>query len=112
MTQPDSTPASDVEVVDEPEHNRFVARIDGATVAYSAYRLLGDRIWFLHTETDERVEGRGIGSRLVAGALDQVRERNLRVIAKCPFVASYIKRHRAYADLLDDRDGKPSASPA
>jgi predicted GNAT family acetyltransferase len=44
--------------------------------------------------------GKGIGSRLIKGALDQVRADGLKVIAQCAFVEAYIERHPEYADLL------------
>jgi predicted GNAT family acetyltransferase len=90
----------DVRVTDNPETSRYEAALDGQVVAFSRYRRIGDRLVFTHTETDEAFEGRGIGSRLVQGALDDVRCRGLRVTAKCPFVSAWIKRHPAYADLL------------
>ncbi len=91
------------EVLDVPERHRFEARLDGHVVAWSDYRLIGDRIVFLHTETDSELEGRGIGSALVRSALDEVRARGLSVTAKCPFVSAWIERHPDYQDLLRDR---------
>ena len=44
--------------------------------------------------------GKGVGSRLIKGALDQVRANGLKVIAECPFVKAYIEKHAEYADLL------------
>ena len=44
--------------------------------------------------------GKGAGSRLVKGALDQVRADGLKVIPQCPFVKAYIDKHPEYADLL------------
>ena len=44
--------------------------------------------------------GKGIGSQLVKGALDQVRADGLKVIAQCPFVKGYIDKHPEYADLV------------
>jgi predicted GNAT family acetyltransferase len=41
-----------------------------------------------------------IGSKLIKGALDQVRADGLKVIAQCPFVKAYIEKHPEYADLL------------
>jgi predicted GNAT family acetyltransferase len=55
---------------------------------------------FLHTEVDPSVKGLGIGSRLAAGELDDVRSRGLKVVAKCPFIAAWLRRHPDYADLL------------
>ena len=46
-----------------------------------------------HAEVDPSREGRGLGSTLVRGALDDVRARGLKVRPDCPFVADYIARH-------------------
>ena len=47
----------------------------------------------VHTEVVSSAEGKGIGSQLVAGALDDIRSRGLRVVPVCPFVAAYVRRH-------------------
>jgi predicted GNAT family acetyltransferase len=57
---------------------------------------------FLHTEVDPTVQRRGLGSALVAGALDDARARGLAVVPLCPFVDAYIRRHPEYADLVVD----------
>ena len=92
--------AGDVRVVDNPAQSRYEAQLDGRVVGFSQYNLAGDRIVFLHTEVDPSVEGLGIGSRLAAGELDDVRARGLKVIAKCPFIAAWLRRHPDYQDLL------------
>jgi predicted GNAT family acetyltransferase len=46
------------------------------------------------------VEGTGVGSQLVRGALDDLRVRGLRLVPLCPFVAAYVRRHPEYADLV------------
>jgi predicted GNAT family acetyltransferase len=46
------------------------------------------------------LNGRGIGSALVRGALEQVRARGLKVVAKCPFVSAYMSKHPEFSDLL------------
>jgi hypothetical protein len=97
VSAPDPT---EVTVVDEPENGRFVAVVDGQPAGVAEYRLDGDRIVFTHTQIGDEYEGRGVGSRLVAGALDDVRRRGLRIVARCPFVAGYLERHPEYADLL------------
>jgi len=91
--------ADDVDVVDNAAEGRFEARLDGKVAGFSTYRLVADRLVFLHTEVDPAYEGRGIGSRLVRGALDDVRSRGLRATPRCPFVADYIERHPEYRDL-------------
>ncbi len=108
MTNPHADP--DVVVSDNREAARYEARLGDRVVAFSEYRLLADRIVFLHTETDDELEGRGIGSRLVREALDDVRARALRVTAKCPFVAAWVQRHPEYADLVATTDRSVSRS--
>jgi predicted GNAT family acetyltransferase len=73
----------------------------GAPVGFAQYVRRGGRVIFTHTEIDERSEGEGFGSRLAAGALDDVRTRGLRVVPLCPFIAAYIERHQQYDDLVD-----------
>ena len=92
--------ADQLRIVDNPEHHRYEAVLDDRVVGISQYSLADDVITFLHTEVDQSAEGKGIGSRLAAGALDDVRQRGLRVVARCPFISAYIRRHPDYADLL------------
>jgi predicted GNAT family acetyltransferase len=86
------------EIQDNAAKHRFELDAEGH-VAAAYYELAGDVITFVHTEVPPELGGKGIGSKLVRGALDQVRARKLRVVAKCPFVKAYIEKHPEYADL-------------
>lgn len=68
--------------------------------AVAAYQLEGDTIVFTHTLVPPEIEGRGVGSKLIGGALDLVRDRGLRVVPQCPFVRAYIEKHPEMRDLL------------
>jgi len=87
-------------VVDNPDQNQFEGRLDGRLVAHSKYEMAPGVITFLHTEVDPALEGKGLGGALASNALDDVRARGLQVVARCPFIAAYIRRHREYRDLL------------
>ena len=87
------------QVRNDPAHSRYELSVDGGT-AFAAYRREGDTLVFTHTEGPPALEGRGIGSALVEGALADVRLRHLRVQPDCPFVAAYIERHADARDLL------------
>lgn len=91
-----------IEVRDEREASRYVITVDGEPAGFAQYRDRGAAIAFVHTEVDDRFEGRGLGGRLVARALDDVRARGLAVLPFCPFVRSYIERHREYLDLVPE----------
>ena len=86
------TPA-EFAVVDVPERRRFEARLGSDTIGFTQYGKRDDLIVLLHTEIDPSVEGRGFGSRLAAGILADVTSRELSVIVRCPFIASYVERH-------------------
>jgi hypothetical protein len=91
---------SDLEVRDNPDESRFEVYVDGRLAGFTAYQLADDVILFVHTEVDDAYEGQGVGSDLVRGALDQVREREgLRVTATCPFVRAWMRKHPEYVDL-------------
>ncbi len=86
-------------VSDNPAQQRYELAVDGH-VAASYYEIADGVITFVHTEVPPELGGKGIGSKLIKGALDQVRAGGLKVIAQCPFVKAYIEKHSEYADLL------------
>jgi predicted GNAT family acetyltransferase len=86
-------------VRDNTRSHRFELEIDDQ-VAKSWYRLQGNVITFTHTEVPHALEGKGVGSSLAKGALDAARAAGKKVVALCPFIAGYIKRHHQYQDLL------------
>lgn len=92
--------ADGIEVRDAPGASRYEIVAGGELAGFAEYRLGEGEIVFVHTEVDDRFEGRGLGGRLVSFALDDARRRGLAVRPRCPFVRSYIERHEEYADLL------------
>ncbi len=86
-------------VRDNSEESRFELEKDGA-VAIAAYELEGEVISFTHTVVPVEIEGQGIGSALIGGALEAARARDLKVIPICGFVRAYIDRHPETQDLL------------
>lgn len=78
--------------------------VDGNVVGEILYRTTPEAVALVHTEISPSLEGQGLAGKLVSGALDDIRERGLRVVAICPFVRAYIRRHPEYGDLARDRD--------
>ena len=100
-----SAPMSDLDTVrDNPGRHRFELTVDGHT-AYSVYRIDGPVITFIHTVVPPALQGKGVGSRLVAGELAIVRERGLKVCPQCPFVRAWMERHPETRDLLAPGEG-------
>jgi predicted GNAT family acetyltransferase len=96
-------PTEDPDVVDRPGEHRYVVRAGGAVAGVAEYRRRGDRVVFTHTGIAPAYGGRGLGSRLVRAALDDVRAQGASVVPRCPFVAEWIRRHPDYADLVDEQ---------
>jgi uncharacterized protein len=93
-------PPESVEVVDNPNERRFEARVAGALAGVLYYAKGPGRLVLVHTEVADEFEGHGVGGRLVAGALDDIRARGLTVTVRCPFASAYVDKHPEYADLV------------
>lgn len=77
--------------------NRYELDTDHG-IAIAVYRQQGDRAIFTHTEVPPQDEGKGIASRLVRAALDDVRRRGLKIVPACSFVVAFVRRHPQYRD--------------
>ncbi len=90
-------------VTDNPSEHRYEIRSGDALAGFADYTLKGKAITFTHTEVGAGYAGQGVGSQLVTYALDDARRRGLGVSPECPFVRSFIDRHRdAYLDLVPE----------
>ena len=92
--------STDLSVVDNAEKRRYEIRHGSDVLGFIFYRLDTERMTLMHTEVDEELEGEGIGSQLVSGALDDIRARGLSIVPLCPFVSAYLLRHPEYSDLV------------
>ena len=87
---------------DEQAERYEILLEDGRVGGFTQYRRRPGLIAFVHTEIDERLEGQGMGSTLIGGALDDAGEKGMAVLPFCPFVNGYIHRHREYAGLVPE----------
>lgn len=79
--------------------HRFEVDTD-AGIGVLTYAERGPALELLHTEVPEAAEGQGYAAALAVAALDYARSEGKQVIPSCSFVAGYIERHPAYADLV------------
>jgi uncharacterized protein len=82
-------------VRDNERELRYELTRDGEVLGFLLYRREPERgrVVLVHTDIEPRYEGQGLGSLLVKGALDDLRERGLRAVPYCPFVREYLRRH-------------------
>jgi uncharacterized protein len=91
---------ADADVVQVAESRRYELRIGDRTIGHAAYDRRGNTLYATHTEVDRACEGRGFGSRLVEGMLEDAAHQGLQIVPLCSFVRAYIKRHPEHESLL------------
>lgn len=82
-----------------PAAQRYELEVDGA-LAVMDYQARSGALLITHTRVPSALEGRGIGGRLVAGALADIRAQGLKIVPLCSFVAAYLDSHPDDQDLL------------
>jgi predicted GNAT family acetyltransferase len=107
---------NDITVFHNEVAQRFEIEIEGLR-ALLTYRRFPDRIVLVHTEVPAPLEGRGLAAKLVRTALDFARANHLRVVPACPYVATFLRKHPEYQDLVSADDlqrvlALPTSAPA
>jgi predicted GNAT family acetyltransferase len=93
-------PQEKVEVRHEPDQLRYAIVVDGVEAGHAEYEDKGDRWVFTHTRVLPEYEGRGLATRLIREALDDVRVHDGRIVALCPFVRRFLIDNPGYQDLV------------
>lgn len=89
-----------LEVIDDPNMNRYELLVDGTQAGVADYRLRDGVITFIHTEIDPAYRGQGLGDELARGAFNLVRaDSDARVETVCPFMKKWLDEHPDYHDL-------------
>lgn len=92
----------ETEVTFNAEKERYEIRADDELVGFTQAQARDGVMLMPHTKIFEGNEGKGLAGTLVAGALDDIRSRGLKVRASCEYVANYIDKHADYHDLVAD----------
>jgi uncharacterized protein len=79
-------------VTDNRMQNRFELAVNGDT-AFLVYERTNDTLTLIHTEVPAAMRGRHVGDALVEAALEEARSARLRIVAVCPFVRAYMRKH-------------------
>ncbi|MFG1934874.1 GNAT family N-acetyltransferase [Mycobacterium sp. NPDC048908] len=86
------------------ESDRFSISVDGKQVGFTEYADRDGQRIFPHTEVLDEYGGRGLGTIVIAEALQATRDAGLRIVAVCPMVAGYVEKHQELADAVDPVD--------
>ena len=87
-------------IVDNQERKQFEMTVDGY-MAFSEYILTKKGVIYLtHTEVPKKIEGRGIAFEMIRQILENIEERQLKLMPLCPVVAAFIRRNPEWKRLL------------
>ena len=89
----------DYNLIDNAEAKQYEYHIDGV-IAKIEYIKAKNKIYLTHTEVPKELEGKGVASSVVNGAVSEVEQKGLTLVPMCPFVAAYIKRHPEWKKLV------------
>lgn len=86
-------------VINNEQNLRFEVKLDDDT-AFLEYRWKNDKMALMHTFVPEKYSGKGIAAALAKTALEFARNKGIKIIVYCPYVAAYIKKHPEYEVLI------------
>lgn len=87
----------EISVVENAIESRFEVQLDGH-LAVADYLVEGDRMIFTHTEVPPAFRGRGIAEKLVLAGFRTARDRKLKIVPLCSYVAVMLQRHPEFAE--------------
>src|ERR1700761_293015 len=68
------------QVTDHPDQDRYEIDVDGVRGGFVQYQRGTHEIALIHTETDSRFRGHGLGGHLIAAVLDEARHQGLALV--------------------------------
>jgi predicted GNAT family acetyltransferase len=86
----------------KPGEDRYDITVDGKPAGFLETRARPGTVLFMHTEISPDFSGQGLAGKLVRAALDDVRTQGKSVLPYCPYVRSFIAKHREYEDLVPE----------
>ena len=83
------------------ESDRFSISVNGQKVGFVEFADRDGQRVFTHTEVLDEFGGRGLATILVDDALTESRDAGLRIVAVCPLVVAFVKKHHEFDDVVD-----------
>jgi predicted GNAT family acetyltransferase len=69
-------------------------------IAFIEYKLSRDTLFLIHTEVPPALEGKGAAGAIVQKALQYAKGSNYKIVPICPYVQSYLKKHKEWSDMV------------
>lgn len=94
-----STDVAPAEVKDNAVESRFELDVDGH-IAFATYRRDGETLVIRHVEAPPALRGKGVADKLMQGIAEIARVGHLKILPRCSYAYSWMRRHSAHHDLL------------
>ena len=79
----------------------YIIDDDGRQKAELIYTLTSpDKMVIEHTEVDDSLKGKNVGTDMVLAAVHYARTKHLKIVPNCPFARLILKRHTEFSDVL------------
>lgn len=87
---------------DNGSKGEFFIEEDCKNIAEMTYAWVGRNQFIIdYTWVDESLRGQNIGQNLLNFAVNYAREKNVKIIPRCPFVKSIFDKDASICDVLD-----------
>ena len=91
--------AEQIELKDNTLRHHLELEVAGYT-SFIDYKRTNEKLYLIHTEVPENLEGQGVGSAIVKKAFQYAEQNNLKVVPQCSFVQLFVKRHKEWERLV------------
>ena len=89
----------DPEIHDAADRHQYELPVED-DVAVVTYNLSAPNLMITETLVPQRLEGRGIASRLAKHVVADAKARDLLILPVCPFFSAYFQKHPEHADVV------------
>jgi predicted GNAT family acetyltransferase len=93
----------DIPLINNEALHNFELIIDGKR-SFIDYKQKGDKIYLIHTEVPEELEGMGVAAAIVEKAFNYIEINHLTMVPLCVYIMAFLKRHPEWNRLLAVHD--------
>lgn len=91
----------EIQQINDTKKGYFEAVEDGKEAGKMTYTWAGDSQFIIdHTEVSPEFNGKGVGKKMLMGAVDFARKNNVKIIPLCPFAKSVFDKVEDIRDVL------------
>jgi len=101
-----------MEVVHEPERDRFAIYLAPGACAFLRYEIRGGTIYIKTVYTPPEFRGRGVATHLMIRALEWAEANGYKVVPVCSFAARFFERHAEWHRVLSEERSQTGGSAA